>query len=158
MKRLVVGLDPGTGKSSPTGFACFDPDSREIVHTEEVTSKAPEYKDRYREIASRVRELLECIDPELDVLVACESFVMRGKGGEILARLTGALMAAVPAHHRFTFVANTTVKKAIAGHGHAEKSEVAEGVKVFFKLKELKVGDISDALAIGITGHLKETT
>ncbi len=165
MNRLVVGIDPGTGKASPTGFACFDPDSKEIIHTEEITSKQPEYRDRYREIAGRVHELLEFIDPDLDVLVVCESFVMRGKGGEILARLTGAIMAMVPERQRFALAHNTTVKKVVGGHGHADKEQVFRGVLAWFGAEMFRAmgcpdegpsADISDALAIGITGHLND--
>lgn len=164
-KRLVVGVDPGSGASSPTGFACFYPEERLLVHTEDIwpSEGATEYRDRYRQIAGRVHELLEFIDPELDVLVVCESFVMRGKGGEILARLTGALMAAIPEHHRFAFVQNSSVKKVVGGHGQAEKEIVARGVLNFFEQAQavadiIAAGrwDLTDALAIGITGYLKD--
>lgn len=157
MKRIVVGIDPGTGKSSPTGFAAFDPDSRTPIHVENITSKAGEYRTRYKEIAARISELLQAIPNDIEVLVACESFVMRGKGGEVLARLTGAIMAAVPEHHEFTFVQNTTVKKVVGGHGQADKDEVANGVADFFGLSAGQLNKLSsdeiDALAIGITAH-----
>lgn len=165
--RLVVGLDPGTGKTSPTGFAAFDPETRALIHTERITSEAEEYRDRYREIAGRIGELLEVIDPDMDVLVVCESFVLRGKGGEILARLTGAFMAAVPARQRFAFVQNTTVKKIVGGHGRADKHEVALGVFAWLSgndetseqvrhLINNAEWDVLDAIAIGIAGYLRD--
>ncbi len=53
----------------------------------------------------------------------------------------------------------TTVKKTIAGHGGAEKSEVAEGVRQYLidEQKDIvfKTDDESDAVAVGVTYALQ---
>ena len=63
-------------------------------------------------------------------------------------------------------VQNTTVKKLIAGHGAAEKGQVAIGLKNFFNsneqslsilndLTKLQKFDIIDSIGIGVTGYLQ---
>ena len=50
----------------------------------------------------------------------------------------------------------TTVKKAVAGYGLAQKEDVANALKrIFGKGLELGGGDESDALAIGLTHILQ---
>jgi len=168
---LVAGLDPGTGVSSPTGVAIFDPESLEIL---KLTTVAPPkalkpFNQRVRFISEEVEELLLSINPHSDQLYTyCESFVMRGKGGEMLARLTGALMSVVPWHSEFDTVSNTTVKKLVSGHGHGDKVDVARGVAAYFArnpesakkvaaLVKKADWDAIDALAIGIAGYMRES-
>jgi Holliday junction resolvasome RuvABC endonuclease subunit len=169
MRNIVIGLDPGTGISSPTGFAAFDPDAQVLLHAQEVWTSKQEFSERIKEIADQVEELLFAIDPDVNVTVYVESFVMRGKGGEMLARLTGALMASVPDHCQpVATIQNTTVKKIVGGHGRADKAEVANGVHTYFQADaesrervqayiNAKLFDVLDALAIGIAGHLRAT-
>ena len=163
--RLVIGLDPGTGVTSPTGFVAFDPDARVLVHSERIWAPPGDISQRCRYVAACVEESLLAIDPEMECSVYIESFVMRGKAGENLARLTGALMAAVPEHLQpVRTVHNTTVKKVVGGHGRADKIQVAQGVLDYFREAELTRAevetlidkadwDILDAAAIGIAGH-----
>lgn len=168
MKRIVCALDPGTGASSPTGFVAFDPDSRELLHAQNVTSSHKRFEHRIKDIAEQVSDGLSAIDPELEVFVYIESFVMRGKAGEMLARLTGALMSAIPYEHNVGLVYNTTVKKRVGGSGRADKKEVAKGVylwaaqnpatkKAVGELIEAGEMDVLDAFAIGIAGWMGET-
>lgn len=163
---IVIGIDPGTGVSSPTGFAAFDPDTKEVLYVEAIGSNKATPAGRIREISQRVAELLESVDPDADALVAIESFVMRGKGGETLARMTGALMAAIPERMDQVFVQNTTVKLLVGGHGKADKDQVAAGALHWLygsgaaqnAAFELYSRDETDALAIGIAGWLKTKT
>lgn len=169
-RTLVCGLDPGTGASSPTGVAIFDPETKEIIALKNVAppKAVTKFSHRVRFISEEVEELLLSVNPYSEQLYTyVESFVMRGKGGEMLARLTGALMSIVPWHSEFDLVANTTVKKLVAGHGRAEKVEVANAVLVYFStndaskqvvLEAMKKAewDQLDALAIGIAGYMRE--
>jgi len=169
--NVVIGLDPGTGVASPTGCAAFDPDSKEIFFMANVypARGIKEFHKRIRSIAELCQEfMLAFSEQDYKMYTYCESFVMRGKGGEMLARLTGALMASVPTHAEFDTVANTTVKKLVGAHGHADKRDVAVGVLAWFsKNKEsvekveqaIKAADWDkiDALAIGIAGWMRET-
>jgi Holliday junction resolvasome RuvABC endonuclease subunit len=102
--------------------------------------------------------------------VCIEQFVMRGKGGESLNRLIGSYMASIsPSQGNVIHVQNTSVKKVIAGHGHADKASVSAGLETFFSSNKESVAivktltqrgefDILDALAIGATGYLLSVT
>lgn len=167
---LVCGLDPGTGVSSPTGFALFDPETKEILalHNIAPPKDVKHFPHRIRFIAEEAEELMLAVNPHATQMYTYyETFVMRGKAGEMLARLTGALMAIIPWHSESDGVANTTVKKLVAGHGRAEKVEVAQAVLVYFSTNEASKQlvlqamkkaewDKLDALAIGIAGYKRE--
>lgn len=164
MDKIVIAIDPGTGRTSPTGFVAFDPDLRMILHHQRVTSTHKDTRHRIKDIFEQVSTAISAIDPDLEANVFCESFVMRGKGGETLARLTGAFMVAVPYEISFEFVQNTTVKRIVGGSGKADKAAVAKGVYLWFenapletraKIEQLiedEEWDVLDALAIGIAG------
>jgi Holliday junction resolvasome RuvABC endonuclease subunit len=164
VKRLVVGIDPAT---KVVGFAAFDPDTREILHTQLITSSHKDASRRIKEIAEDVYSLLLGLDPELEVSVYTENTVMRGAGGATFQRGIGAIHAAIPYSFSIGEVQNSTVKKVVGGHGRAEKDVVAAGAGLFFpagSASRLKVvdliaaelWDITDALAIGITGFLRD--
>lgn len=161
--RIIVGIDPSSGSTSPAGFAVFCPESKEILYTEAITVKKRELRYRIRDISTRVSELMLAIDPDADVTVFLEKFVMAGKPGEMLARASGAIISALPEHVKFDEVQNTTVKKVVGGNGRAEKYQVAKGVYNWFGSQPLledaiekEQWDIVDALAIGLTGWLRE--
>jgi Holliday junction resolvasome RuvABC endonuclease subunit len=166
VKRIVVGLDPGTGVSSPTGFAAFDPDSRDLLYHSNLVSKHKPLSTRIKDIAEQVADGLATIDPDVEVFVFTETFMMRGKSGQNLQRLIGALTAAVPYQYQpVGEVYNTTVKKVVAGHGAADKSQVAAGVYAWgSENAETKLQldaliargewDVLDAFAIGLAGWL----
>lgn len=168
---IVVCLDPGTGVKSPTGFAAFDSKTNEILWAIQRGSAFKPLRHRIRDISDAIEETMLdleiAIEQDRDVLCCIESFVMKGKGGETLQRLIGSLMGRVPYRWEFIEVPNTTVKKVLGGHGHAEKAEVAKGVFAYFstnkKSKDLieqliirgDQWDVLDAFAIGIVGFKK---
>jgi Holliday junction resolvasome RuvABC endonuclease subunit len=161
--KLVVGIDPSSGSTSPVGFAVFIPETREVVYTEAIHVKKNEFRLRIKEISARISELMLSIDPDAEVTVYIEKFVMAGKPGEMLARASGAIIAALPANVNFDEVQNTTVKKIVGSNGRADKLAVAKGVHTWFGSQPLiedaiqkEQWDILDALAIGLTGWLRE--
>lgn len=166
MKRIVIGIDPGTGASSPTGFVAFDPDNMELLHAEKLTSTSKSADRRLQEIAEQARELMSVIDPEVEVFVFVESFFIRGRGNQVLQQIIGALKAAAPKRAYVADVANTTMKKQIAGHGRAEKHEIGLNllgycaprnddsrttIQIWIDRGEW---DLTDAFGIGLTGWL----
>lgn len=166
--RLVVGIDPGTGMSSPTGLVIFNPETKDIFYAKRIQPPKDkmDLRSRLRYIANEVFEALNSLDPEIRTEAYCESFVMRGKGGETLSRLTGALLTAIPEHITVRKVANLTVKKAITGSGKASKEEVQAGLidwcvganldthTWLYRVKSSEAWDLADALAIGIAGDM----
>lgn len=157
---ILVGIDPGSGISSPTGISAFDSETKKILFADTAGSQHDEVIHRIHEITSKVAWLLSFIPAEEQVVVSCESFVMRGAGGETLARLTGALMKAVPRNYKFQFVSNMTMKKVVTGDGKADKQMVAAAVLKFFndssQIKQMvddKCWDILDSFGISIAGR-----
>ena len=167
---IVIGIDPGSGVSSDTGFAAFDSETGEVIYALEVGSQRRELRHRLADISSTVSALLTECSQRGKTFAAIESFVMRGKGGETLQRLIGAFMATCPDEVYLTAIQNTTIKKVLAGHGHADKASVAIGVLQYFEtelpnkntaalIKSLissKQFDILDALAIGVSAWQSE--
>lgn len=165
---IILGIDPTSGAESLLGVAAFSTVSLDILLLEAVKTD-PQYKKsmpkRVKQLASQLSLYMCSVIPER---VYIESTVMRGKGGESLARATGAFMVQAPIEASITFINNGTVKKIVGGHGKAEKLQVAEGLLDFFKSNDSSVVKISraingeewdktDALAIAVAGYLSES-
>lgn len=158
-----MGIDPGTGRSSPTGLVVFDPETLSISMVENLWAGHDDNDRRIRWLMLQVQEALESYSQgEID-LVAIETFVMYGKGGQTLQQLIGAYIGQVPFDVKIIHPFNTTVKKIVGGKGDADKEEVANGVCKFFgsnaeskkQIKDLisaEEWDKLDAFAIGIAG------
>lgn len=161
--NLIIGIDPGTGVSSPTGLAVINPRTRQLVHFETLTSQQRDSARKIKDISEQLADVLLSYDSQTRIQIYIESFVMQGRSGEVLARLTGALMAAVPYWQQLNFISNMTVKKLVGGHGHADKVVVADGVAKWLepdsaltikRLVDVNEFDITDAAAIAIAGHI----
>lgn len=165
---LVLSIDPGSGVSSPTGIALFNPVTKDIIHTTNLYTQYKPTEHRIKDITEQLSSLLNQLNGET-YEVYIESFVMRGKGGETLQRLIGAFLSIIPFHIKIRFVQNTKVKLAMGQHGHADKLQVCQGVINWFatnsasyellnKLTQRQEFDIMDSLAIGVTGWLNKRT
>lgn len=166
---IVMGVDPGTGVSSPTGVVVFDTQTKLILLDEIIDGGKIQKERRARWIAGGLSECIDYINKgnmKLE-LVAVETFVMRGKGGQTLQNLIGALEGRIPDDIKIQRVFNTTVKRLVAGNGDADKREVAAGVLKWFEgcpesenevraMIEREKWDSTDALAIGIAGYMQE--
>jgi len=167
---LMIGIDPGTGSSSPTGFVGILQPVNQLLWRQEVTSQFESTYWRIKDIADEIGGFLLQLETSLsadtNVIIAIESFVMKGKGGETLQRLIGAIIAAVPYSFRIHEVANTTVKALVGSSGRASKLEVAKGVQQWFTqqpslvtelqtLIDTQAWDQLDACAIAIAGYLR---
>jgi Holliday junction resolvasome RuvABC endonuclease subunit len=155
----ILGVDPGLGTKSPCGLALFTLEGTIIDFTKVWTDKNTPQQKRLNDIALASWDL-----GKTSKLVCIESTVMRGRGGESLQRLVGAITSRFPKHD-VKHVQNTTVKRIVGGTGQADKAQVASGVLQWFKDKgnkksvtivnnliESEDWDILDALAIGIAG------
>lgn len=166
-KLIVCGLDPGSGTSSPTGFALFNADTRDILNLSAIASLHKAHGKRLYDLHEHTATLLMAVDPiSYTLAVYVESFYIKGRGNQILQQVIGALKAAVPTYAELEDVANTTVKRLVAGTGSAGKDQVAFGVYQWFQgndgsaeqivnLIEQKNWDLTDALAIGIAGVMQ---
>jgi len=160
---LVVSIDPSTGARSDLGFSIYDPNTMEILTVKELKHPHPDLRTRIKGlIVQLVKEFKKLDETGLDYVVFIESTVMRGKGGESLQRIIGAIMTIIPTGVRVEDVSNMQVKMYVAGHGHAKKDQVANGLIKFFPNEEIVKDmirshryDALDSLAIGLTGFEK---
>jgi Holliday junction resolvasome RuvABC endonuclease subunit len=171
MSYLIVGVDPGTGSSSPTGFTVFNPETLELLYAANIWPKNKEVRYRIKEISEIISNTFAEIEErytDKKIIVGIEYFVMRGKGGETLQRLVGSIMGRLPYHWDFLEPQNSTVKLQVAGSGKAEKIEVARGLLEIFNdnprslqyIKDWMAAgeyDLLDSLAIGWTAWLTST-
>lgn len=160
---IVAACDPGLS-SSATGFVAFDTETLEIIYAVDIRSDRRELRHKLKDISEMVAGLLlELVNRGKPVHFYIEQFVMRGKGGESLQRLIGAIMSVCPDEVTFDHVQNTTVKLVMAGHGHADKVSVAMATLDYFAknkkshdyIKKLIISkdfDKLDSLAIGVSG------
>jgi Holliday junction resolvasome RuvABC endonuclease subunit len=155
---LVVGIDPATRKC---GLCVFDPETKEIFGAIVVESSNSNYIIRTRDIVNKICLQLALFPDAKQVFL--EKFAMQGVAGEMLHKFIGACQFALGEDRSIKEVRNTTVKKIVGGHGHAEKSEVAIGVLNYFAEDEVSRNhieqlivdeqwDITDAFAIAIAG------
>ena len=166
---LVFSIDPGTGASSPTAIAAFDPMTKQISFTRNLWTEMKGQHHVLHDLTSQMRAWYRKLRAlrKTPIMVVSETFVMRGKGGETLQRLIGAYESACPLDYWWRTVYNTAVKKHVSGNGDGDKLYVALGVKYFFMENEAskkyveelimdEEWDRTDALAIGIAGWIQE--
>lgn len=168
---LVVGIDPGTGVSSPLGIALFDSETREIIEYAEFRTTTRIHHRVISTVSAQVGGFIERANVRAagagrPLLVACEDFVLRGKGGVTLQRLIGAIFTHVPKSAEFELVQNTRVKAYAGGNGDAGKRELALAIRPYFErdasaLRHINEWiktehwDITDALAIGVSALIQ---
>lgn len=160
---VTIAIDPATGVSSPTGVAVIHDATNTILGTYTFPAKEKKLEHRIKRISEGVEGVVNFYSEHFDVRVFIEYFIMRGKGGEMLQRLIGSIMGRVPLSVPIKHVHNITLKKVVAGDGHADKAAVGQGVLRHFsghltsepmvsRLILLKRWDELDSLAIGIAG------
>ncbi len=170
MKRIILAFDPGTGSSvdgkiagSALGVAIFDPNSGDVLSVFELRAsiKAPAWK-RIQDLAQQARVLMiAAVNKHGPLEVRTEVFVMRGQGGETLARLSGALISGIPVFCEFKEVHNIQLKRNVAGDAKADKEAMGEALKIKFKdrpasldavckLIQNKSWDAIDALCVAV--------
>jgi hypothetical protein len=126
---LVIGIDQSSGSRSKCGVCVFDPTEGLIIEAHGLTvenPKAPAWV-RIRSIAKQLRAIFERYqDRTCEVRV--EATVMRGKGGETLQRMVGAIIGRMPERFSLREVHNMSLKVHWCGRGSAEKSDMGEAL------------------------------
>lgn len=131
---IVLGIDPATGASSPTGAAAFDSSDMSILFTREITTSQRDNEHRkLAKLSLEVSGVYDEIADRSDVVVGCESFVMVGKTGQLLQRLIGSYISRIPLAWHFEQVSNTSMKRVVSGSGEGDKLDVALGCEFFFR-------------------------
>ena len=149
----ILGIDPGLQR---TGFGIIDVDGPRMAYVASGTISTTEVARgdlplRLKIIFDGVREVVARWQP------SCASveivFVnVNPQSTLLLGQARGTALAALVSHE--LAVAEYTalqMKKAIVGHGLANKAQVQEMVKRLLKLNALPGKDAADALGIAIT-------
>jgi crossover junction endodeoxyribonuclease RuvC len=144
----ILGIDPG---SQITGYGVVE---LEGALTRPVAwggiRTAGQHGDRLRQIFYQVAELVATHNP--DEIAIERVFVHRNPDSALkLGQARAAALCAtfdrdLPVHE----YAPREIKKAVAGNGAAEKSQVEHMVKLLLGLRETLQADAADALAIAI--------
>lgn len=151
---IVLGLDPGTrhfgwGVIERRGSRLVHL-GHGIVHTDESASIAVRLVQIEAELDAVVREhrptvaSIEAIFFAKDAQAAAKLGHARGVALLVCARASLEIHEYPPSR----------VKRAVAGHGRAEKGQVAQMVKVVLGLPAPPKADAADALALAVT-HLQ---
>lgn len=165
-ERIVLGIDPGTGRC---GWALLKKEGPQLLECGliETPAKTP-LADRLEIIFEKITELIAQYCPT-EMAIEELFFVKNIKTGISVAHARGAIMlAAKQAKVPIYEYKPNEIKLAIAGFGHADKGQMARMVKMHLKssgptrsgLKEsvkwdsVKQDDTVDAVAIALT-HLQ---
>ena len=150
----VLGIDPGTRF---LGWGVVERNGTRITHVAHGVIRAREQLS--------LAERLVIIERELDAVVAAHSVhsasiesLFFHKDAQAAAKLGHArgvaLLVCARAGLEVFEYPPARVKRAIAGNGRAEKTQVAQMVRAMLRLPEVPQADAADALAISLT-HLQ---
>lgn len=159
----ILGVDPG---SRLTGYGCVDLVGRQLVHVTHGVLRLANtggrariaLEDRLLSIYQGLTEVIERYAPRILVIERvffAKNAVSALKLGQArgAAILTGAI-------HRLQIAeySPSEVKSAVAGHGGADKHQVAKMVRLLTGCREFATLDASDALALAVCHAQKLAT
>ena len=149
MKR-VIGLDPGTRHF---GWGVVEERGTRVVHVAHGivhTDVSAPIAVRLVAIEREIDQVLRDHSP-LEASVETLFFAKDPQAAAKLGHARGvALLVCARADLRVFEYAPALVKRAVAGNGRADKSQVAQMVRVLLGLPDVPRADAADALAIAI--------
>lgn len=151
----MLGLDPGTRKLG-YGLVDWGAVPRFVLGGTIEATRDDKPGARVAEIGQELDGLLREVGSSHAITrVGIESGFMGGKSAKsdlMLANARGVVLYIVATVLRIepVFVAPSTIKKVVAGHGHAEKPQVQAAVKATLRMQCLPGSDTADALAVAI--------
>jgi crossover junction endodeoxyribonuclease RuvC len=147
----VFGIDPGSDR---TGFGCIDSDGRRhrLVQCGAVRAGVgATFPDQLQIIYRELTALLDEYEPEC---VAIESIfhAVNARSALKLGHARGvAMLAAIEAGVTVVEYTPAAIKRSVVGYGRAEKTQVAQMVKLLLGLDAIPQPlDATDALAVAI--------
>ncbi|XZG70553.1 crossover junction endodeoxyribonuclease RuvC [Chitinibacteraceae bacterium HSL-7] len=146
----VLGIDPG---SRVTGFGVIDVEgqSRQYVASGCIKTGGGTLPERVKVLLDGIRDV--CAQYQPDVAAVEIVFVNVNPASTLLlgqargAVVAGLVLAGLPVSE-YTAL---QVKQAVAGHGHADKDQVAHMVQRLLRLTGVPQSDAADALAVALT-------
>lgn len=149
-QRTFLGIDPGTTK---TGFAVLGQLGRSLTVLESGTIRLPARRPLADRLALLQQHLEALIDRHrLDAVAVEDIFTARNvRSALALGHARGVVLAAAGRRElQVQAYPPATVKKAVAGHGRADKAQIQQMVRTLLSLDRAPEPDEADALAIAI--------
>lgn len=146
----ILGIDPG---SRATGYAVIEADGQRARAMDHGVIRVPGEASLAERLILLHRALVEIVERHRPDEVAIEEvFTARNaRSALVLGHARGVLLlAASTAECEIHEYNNRAVKKAVAGYGQADKSQVAQMVKMLLGLPKVPAQDAADALAIAL--------
>jgi crossover junction endodeoxyribonuclease RuvC len=151
---IVLGLDPGTRHF---GWGVVERRGTRIVHLAHGIAHTDETSSIAVRLVLIERALVEVLRVHRPAEASVET-IFFAKDAQAAAKLGHArgvaLLVCARAGVEVHEYAPARVKLAVAGHGRAQKAQVAQMVRVVLGLKAAPLGDAADALALAIA-HLQ---
>lgn len=151
---FVLGLDPGTRHF---GWGVVERRGTRLVHH----AHGIVHTDESAPIAARLvtieRELVEIVRAQAPEVASVEAlfFAKDAQAAAKLGHARGvALLVCARAGLKVHEYPPALVKRAVAGNGRAEKSQVAQMIRIVLGLAAAPPADAADALALAVT-HLQ---
>jgi crossover junction endodeoxyribonuclease RuvC len=149
-QRTILGIDPGTTK---TGFAVLGQLGRSLTVLESGTISLPAGRPLAGRLALLQQHLESLIDRHrLDAVAVEDIFTARNvRSALALGHARGVVLAAAGRRELpVQAYPPATVKKAVVGHGRADKAQIQQMVRTLLSLDYVPKPDEADALAIAI--------
>jgi crossover junction endodeoxyribonuclease RuvC len=151
---IVLGLDPGTRHF---GWGVVERRGTRLIHVAHGIVHSDEKAPIAERLVGIELALVAVVTEHRPVLASVEA-IFFAKDAQAAAKLGHArgvaLLVCARAGLQVYEYPPATVKRAVAGHGRAEKSQVAQMVKVVLGLAAPPRADAADALALAVT-HLQ---
>ncbi len=151
---IVLGLDPGTRHF---GWGVVERRGTRLIHVAHGIVHSDEKAPIAQRLVGIELALVAVVTEHRPVLASVEA-IFFAKDAQAAAKLGHArgvaLLVCARAGLQVYEYPPATVKRAVAGHGRAEKSQVAQMVKVVLGLAAPPRADAADALALAVT-HLQ---
>ena len=161
----VLGIDPGLRL---TGYGCIEVGRAGAVSLVEAGvfrlvrggGPVPPVADRLVELSADLRELVERVRPERAAVEGLFAHYRHPATAVVMAHARGVILlelrrAGVPVVE----LKPAEVKKSMAGHGAAKKSQMQEAVRAALGLEVApSPADVADALAVALTAAARVET
>jgi crossover junction endodeoxyribonuclease RuvC len=151
---IVLGLDPGTRHF---GWGLVERRGTRLVHHAHGVVHTDERESIAKRLVTIERALVEVLGAHAPRVASVETlfFAKDAQAAAKLGHARGvALLVCARAGLEVFEYPPARVKRAIAGSGRAEKSQVAQMIRVLLGLADVPAADAADALALAVT-HLQ---
>lgn len=150
-REVIIGIDPGSLKTGFGIVAICGPEIVHITHGTIMLDKAKPIAERLADLAHDMVALIQKYKPER-AAVEDVFFAKNAHSSLILGQARGAVLAILGLYGiSVQALAPSAIKSMVAGHGKAQKFQVARMVALELDIAIPSQEDASDALAIALT-------